>query len=264
MKKNYLSSIFCLFAIHAFAYLPMNSHGKPTELKAVKSKTTFSAECAQSKSQIDLKVNNVRARLQGGGDLWWNLKGYGSYVVPNVPTGTPKVSSIFAAALWMGGVDAGGNIKTACNMYRSLADNDWWPGPLADNATIAPNECANWDKHFEVLKTEIDAFKEAYNKANKDANGKVTDSDFDAKIPKNLKGWPAKGNPFFQVIHGFSFVSTKNYASFYDKNGDNLYNPLHGDYPRLNTKASCDATSQPDQMVFWMFNDAGGVHADLN
>ena len=141
-------------------------------------------DCAVSKSYTDLNVNNVRARLQGGGDLWWDFKN-GTYVVPNVPAGVPPISSIFAGAIWIGGIDAGGNLKTACNMYRGASSNDWWPGPLDDEGEVTPTECNNWDKHFSVYKTEIETFKEAYNNAAKDASGKVTDANFTQKIPKN-------------------------------------------------------------------------------
>ncbi len=263
MKKNSILLFFALLAMEAFAYIPMGSHGKPMDLKSTKKTSTFFQECAQSKSQTDLKVNNVRARLQGGGDLWWDLGNNGVYIVPNVSSGVPKVSSIFAGGIWMGGIDAGGNIKTACTMFRSATDNDWWPGPLDEMGMIEAQECANWDKHFEVYKAEIQAFRDAYNKANKDVDGKVIDVNFETKIPKNIKGWPAKGNPFFQSVHGFSINSNiKSLAYYYDLNADGVYNPLYGDYPALNVHGNC--MEQPDQMVFWIFNDNGGIHTQSN
>ena len=35
--------------------------------------TKVAAGCSPSNSQTDLDVNNVRATIMGGGDMWWNL-----------------------------------------------------------------------------------------------------------------------------------------------------------------------------------------------
>ena len=92
-------------------------------------------DCQQATQQIDLGINNVRARLLNGGDVWWDLDMKGKYIVPNVDpaSGQPEVSSIFAGAVWMGGIDPGGNLKLACQDYRSAGTNDFWPGPLTQD-----------------------------------------------------------------------------------------------------------------------------------
>lgn len=263
MKKSlhfYFLAIALLLFFKSEAYIPTNSNGKPLiqEKNTKKKPNTVLLDCAVSKSYTDLNVNNVRARLQGGGDLWWDFKD-GKYIVPNVPAGMPPISSIFAGAIWMGGIDAGGNLKTACNMYRGTSSNDWWPGPLDNVGQTTPTDCNNWDKHFSVYKTEIETFKEAYNNAAKDANGKVTDANFTQKIPKNLLVWPATGNPFFEKYNGFSLpATTKQMAYFWDNNNDDTYNPFDGDYPAINVGQTL--CTEPDQFVFWIFNDAGGIH----
>ena len=33
---------------------------------------SFRADCIASFSQTDVNINNVRARLRGGGDIWWD------------------------------------------------------------------------------------------------------------------------------------------------------------------------------------------------
>jgi len=43
------------------------------------------------------KINNVRAMLLNGGDVWWDLDN-AQYIVPKVEPGQPEVSSIFAGA----------------------------------------------------------------------------------------------------------------------------------------------------------------------
>ncbi|MFN9712271.1 MAG: DUF1731 domain-containing protein [Planctomycetota bacterium] len=44
-------------------------------------KAQYRDVCANSESQIDQSINNVRARLLGGGDCWWDFND-GRYVVP--------------------------------------------------------------------------------------------------------------------------------------------------------------------------------------
>ena len=105
--------------------------------------TRVASGCNPSNSKTDLDVNNVRATIMGGGDMWWDLDD-AQY---EIPKGGNK-NSLFAGALWIGGVDAGGQLKVAAMTYRQ-SGNDFWPGPLnVDNATISADECIKWDKHF--------------------------------------------------------------------------------------------------------------------
>ncbi|HMX04794.1 MAG TPA: hypothetical protein PKE14_09010, partial [Chitinophagales bacterium] len=75
----------------------------------------LNAGCADATTQIDLDINNVRARLLGAGDFWWDLQNDAKYEIPKVDpsTGVIPVSSSFAGALWIGGIDAGGQLKIA-------------------------------------------------------------------------------------------------------------------------------------------------------
>ena len=58
--------------------------------------------CQPSKAQSDLSINNVRATILGGGDMWWDL----NTARYEVPKGSNK-HSMFAGSLWLGGVDEG-------------------------------------------------------------------------------------------------------------------------------------------------------------
>ncbi len=264
IKNLLLTLLVAMVAVQfSAAYIPVGTHGTPAP-KSGAPKANYREECAQSKSQIDLNVNNVRARLQGGGDIWWDFKD-GLYVVPNVAPGVPRVSSIFAGGIWIGGIDAGNNLKTACTLFRRAADNDWWSGPLDEKGGVEAATCANWDKHFVVNGGEIDAFKTAYDAAPKDAGGRVLDPGFIDQIEQNVKGWPSKGNPYFTEVHGFPMpANVKKFAYFWDRNEDGKYDPLDGDYPAIFVRG-CEKTPQyADQMIFWIFNDAGGVHTQSN
>ena len=119
--------------------------------------TRVAAGCAPSNSKTDLDVNNIRATIMGGGDMWWDL----ADAQYEVPKGGNK-NSMFAGALWIGGVDAGGQLKVAAMTYRQDG-NDFWPGPLnVDNATISADECNKWDKHFKLDRSDVINFVNAF------------------------------------------------------------------------------------------------------
>ncbi|MEO6039483.1 MAG: hypothetical protein ABIQ93_13805, partial [Saprospiraceae bacterium] len=211
--------------------------------------------CANSLSAIDQEINNVRARLLGGGDCWWNLT-EGRYIVPkvDVSSGAKEVSSLFAGSVWIGGKDSGNNLKLACQTYRSNGKNDFWPGPLrdADGATDAAT-CKNWDFHFRVTGADIRKHLRNLAEGNMDPNS----------IPRSLRGWPSQGNQYFSDVWGFDLpFSVQGLAGFYDANDDQVYNPLDGDYPSIEIRG-CPLDRYPDEMIFWIYNDegAGGVHA---
>ena len=205
--------------------------------------------CASSQSQIDQNINNVRARLLGGGDCWWDLDN-GSYIVPKADTllGEKEVSALFAASVWLGGLDPAGNLKLACQTYRTGDRTDFWPGPLDQySGTTTAEVCKNWDQHFRVTSDEIRLHLEH-----------IASGDLDpAHIPAGVKGWPARGNPFFIEKYHFALPNTtQGLASFFDQDGDDEYNPLKGDYPSLEIRG-CPPTRYPDEMIFWIYNDEG-------
>ncbi len=232
--------------------------------KSGRAATNFKAACTTAQAQTDLNINNVRARLLTGGDLWWDRSEAG-YVVPKPAPGQPEVAAIFAAGIWLGGIDFGGNLKLACQEYgNNNGRSDFWPGPLSeDEGTTDAATCNNWDRHFEVKGTEI---LEHLTKWAESQNGQGTYTAAD--IPASIKGWPGRGNPFFEGVHGFALPNnTYNLADFYDQDYDNVYNPLDGDFPYLEYNACIHEQPQyPDQMIFWVYNDEGGgaVHGETN
>ena len=216
------------------------------------------ADCVQGSSRFDMDVNNVRATLLSSGDVWWDLA-QGQYIVPKIQPGTggKAVSSIYAGAVWLGGKDLSGNLKVACQTYRNGTKTDFWPGPLKDaTGTTDAQTCENWDKHFVVYAFEIDSLIKMFRTA------KATNTQIDCGlIPENVKGWPSKGNPNFFDIHRFALPkTTQGLAKFHDEDGDTNYDPCKGDYPIIDVKGCEDITAVPDQMIFWIYNDNGGVH----
>src|SRR4051812_17483710 len=86
---------------------------------------TTAAQCNPATANIDLDINNVRARLMTGGDMWWD-RGTATARY-EVPKGSGK-NSLFAGSVWVGGYDAQNALKVAAQTYRTKG-NDYWPGP---------------------------------------------------------------------------------------------------------------------------------------
>lgn len=219
--------------------------------------------CSPSNAQFDQAINNVRARLSTGGDVWWDwTTGEGKYIVPNVDprSGQPGVSSIFAGSVWLGGYDDFGNLKIAAQTYRNATQVDFWPGPLDDlTGKTSSDTCVLWDRFFNVSGSNIREFKKVYADAERTGNPLRLED-----IPRDILTWPGNDNPYFFEYTGFQLPSTtQGLAGFYDRNSDNVYDPLDGDFPVIEIRG-CPieaGDSPPDEMSFWIYNDAGSVHS---
>ncbi len=251
-----------LFTIYHLTFTIAFARYPDTFKAGIKSKSTevsTRSDCAQGASKLDMEINNVRATLLSSGDVWWDLNIAG-YVVPKVDrtTGALPVSSIFAGAVWLGGLDPAGNLKVAVQTYRDATHTDFWPGPLTQNGTTSSDVCQKWDQHFEVFGSDVDTLLKKFAEARQlNPNNPVIDCN---SIPISIKGWPATGNPYFFEVHRFSLPKdAQGLAKFHDENGDGLYDPCTGDYPTIDIKG-CNIDVHPDHMVFWIYNDNGGVH----
>ncbi|MEI8279041.1 MAG: T9SS type A sorting domain-containing protein [Bacteroidota bacterium] len=202
------------------------------------------ASCQPATQAIDLDINNVRARLMTGGDMWWNIGT--SLAAYEVPKGG-GASSLFAGSCWIGGYDAQGQLKVAAQTYRQDG-NDYWPGPLDGTASIDQATCSQWDKFWKVDRVTINAFRELQR-----TGGNTSGSDYQV-----INEWPATGNqlavgsdnnPLAILTANNATTATIQYAPFVDVNNNGIYDPAGGDYPDING----------DQFVWWVFNDKGNV-----
>src|SRR5215218_2050664 len=64
------------------------------------SQDQLQASCTPASAKTDLDINNVRATIMTGGDMWWDLT-TARYEVPK----DGNAHSIYAGALWIGGLD---------------------------------------------------------------------------------------------------------------------------------------------------------------
>lgn len=250
VKNVALSSMMLLAAVTANA----REHANDKRTITKNSYKNEAGDCTTPAAQFDLDINNVRARLLTGGDMWWNLS-EARYEVPKGDGTGPKLNAIFSGSIWISGYDQGGNLKVAAQRYRATGD-DFWPGPLNASGAVDKATCTKYDRFFNVLGNNIEIAQTAY------LGGNATVAD----IPKDVLAWPAKGNPYLAsdpTLLGETYVINDNLAPFKDVDGDGLYNPINGDYPYIPCRNG-DAEAYGDQMVFWVLNDVGNIHTESN
>lgn len=238
-------------------------------------------DCAPATAAVDMDVNNVRARLRVGGDLWWDGQGTGRFIVPKPAAGGKEVSAIFAGGVWLGGQDQAGNLKVAITQYPRGNTTDFWPGPLFEETLIDEDSgeviqqrgettadiCSDWDRFFELDGDNVRKHISAYD--NSDGDLDVDD------IPADVLYWPGRGNPFWNSPDNIHFVGSgpfdlpdQNLGAFWDEpdGKPGIYDPTEGDFPIINIR-NCEPQVRlhakelvPDEMIFWAYNDNGNTH----
>jgi hypothetical protein len=240
MKRHIISALF-VFSLAGLSHAKeiANVH----RIAAPNTNRTM-AGCEASKSSADLDVNNVRTRIWINGDMWWDLSGTAIYEIPR----NSKKNSMFAGAIWIGGKDAGGNLKIAAQTYRQ-SGSDFWPGAIDTNTvTISPEACLKADHHFKITFAEVSEFHQKYQ----------IEGDVNYPIPQVIKDWPGNGN--------LQYGQTQTLAPYYDRSGDGVYDYNDGDYPKYRLDPSFDPCDKNlllgDQTIWWVFNDVGNIHGE--
>ena len=229
------------------------------------------AGCTPSSAFEWLDINNVRTRVNAGGDMWWDLPGgTGSkYFIP----ASGSATSLFAGSLWIAGVDINDQLKCAAVRFRQgpnlQGGNDFWTGPLTvdGRASIEDATCARWDKLFKITRAEVDEFL---------ANRSNPRPDY--QVPSIIEKWPA--HPMDGDPEGIAYYL----APFYDADGSGKYEPENGDYPyydldnelchtkvptmeeevhgTMHGSILADQVLKGDQTLWWIFNDKGASHTE--
>lgn len=220
------------------------------------------AGCDPATATIELDINNVRARLMTGGDMWWN-QGTGNAAY-EIPKGTKK-NSLFAGSVWVGGFTADKQLKVCAQTYRSQG-NDYWPGPLYANPTGAYTTdkatCSDWDRFWKVDRATINKFRQLVR-----TGGNTQTAEFDV-----IWQWPAQGNGVGGNMNANSYkratgtsglplsMEDREYAPFVNNPNDPgnntlIYEPERGDFPGDPTIGDLLG----DQYIWWVFNDRGNT-----
>ncbi len=208
----------------------------------------ISTLCENPTAYTTIHANNVKAGLLNAGDLFWDFND--AQFLPNPTPAGPNPATIFAAGLWLSGLDPSGNLKLAAATYRSAGSTDYWAGPLNSEGFTYELTCSKWDRFFMIRDIEVKTFLEKLPIWVSDPNAAV------AQHP-SIMGWPATGNPFFFDVWGFNLpITSEDLAPFHDLNNDGQYNPLKGDYPVV--KLASGAEFVPAEFVWCVFNDEGG------
>ncbi|MDA3819504.1 MAG: hypothetical protein PF590_03425, partial [Candidatus Delongbacteria bacterium] len=223
------------------------------------------ANCEPPKSSAYLDINNVRAKILGGSDMWWDLQGAPEYEVPK-GNGTHP---FFAGALWVGGKDANDQLHVMAHRYR-LVGVSAYPGPLItennDAGTTNAEVCYAHDQLYKINREQVETFRKWYDcKQNPECN---TEAHFPAyAIPDEILNWPAHG-----PAGGYAYYL----APFWDANNDGVYNPYDGDFPYfefphdgITDNPDCidveglEPKLYGDQAIWQVFNDSGNDDGDL-
>ena len=255
MKKlNILIALLCSGTM-AFAHIG----DKGGSRGGSKPNGSLAANCSPATSSTELDINNTRALIQTGGDMWWDFT-RAQYEIPKNSGHT----ALFAGSLWLGGRDISGQLKVAAQMFRA-SGQDFWTGPLSlIDAEIDPATCVEYDRHFPTTRAEVAEFVGWFEAGIDDAaNGtsKQADQYPGYSIPANILDYPAKGRAFPP------YNEADDLAPFVDRNGDGDYDPTQGDYPAYDLNNSSDCKERivnlfGDQNLWWVFNDKGNVHTE--
>ena len=252
---------------------------KPSSKKAaVQSKA---AVCKRAQSTAELNVNNVRALINGYGNMWYDGS-ITQYHVPKDGTSTP----LYCAALWIGGTDVNDQLRLAALRFGSEGD-DYWPGPLTIDGTadVTVEVCNYYDRHFKITQAEVENFRQMFDYSQ---HPPVPNEKYhEDQVSQVIKEWPAHGG----------FPNQSHYlAPFFDADGDGEYHYQNGDYPyydfdnelcprTLKAKLQPGETYVPfktmeyslgivsggllsdqvlkgDQTIWWVFNDMGNSHTE--
>ncbi|PKP22751.1 MAG: hypothetical protein CVU05_02515 [Bacteroidetes bacterium HGW-Bacteroidetes-21] len=183
-----------------------------------------------------LDINQVKAGFGNRGSFFWDLAGSPKY---EVPKGSGK-HSLFCGGLWIGGLDANDHIHFSGATFQQDG-YDYFPGPLKTSSGSGYTDttaCLPYNRIWKINKTEIDNFRQWF------ADGSLGTGNH--IIPEVIANWPAHGDD----LSGYDYYL----APFVDTDSNGVYEPAHGDYPKI----------RGNQMLWWVFNDKLAPHGEFD
>lgn len=186
----------------------------------------YSLENIMERNENRIDANNVDAPVSPRAGAWF----FNQTADYKVPKGTDK-TSYFCYSFWMGGRDEQDSLHVMAERFNQIG-NDSWPGPLSIvDASVDANTVFQWDRTFKITRQEVLDFL-----ANYQSPGYV--------IPQRILEWPAHGD----TTKGQAWLL----APFTDVDGDNHYDPTHGDHPDF----------PGDMAQYVIFNDNYAPHTE--
>lgn len=282
-----MNNLFSKLVLVAFLFAALSGTAFAEDCKVCKKSgshkaavQTKAAVCKRAQSTAELNVNNVRALINGYGNMWYD----GSVAQYHLPKNS-NTCPLYCAALWIGGTDVNDQLRIAALRFGSEGD-DYWPGPLTlTGASVDLPVCNAFDKHFNITKTEVLAFIAMFDY---DENGATPNETFSPDaISSTIKNWPASGinanqspylAPYFDANHDGAYNWEDGDYPYYDFNNDLCPRTLKAQWGRdytshvattLETEAGIvsggllsDQVLKGDQTIWWVFNDMGNVHTE--
>ncbi|MEO1258169.1 MAG: T9SS type A sorting domain-containing protein [Bacteroidota bacterium] len=186
-------------------------------------------------AKVYMETNNIKALINANGLLFYDYEKGGQFL----PDSTSR-SPIKAAGIWLGGVDPGGNLKLAAQLYNEDGKQDFVPG-------FSSNVPGEWNQIWRTSKVDILAHLTDY----------YQDFEIDDTL-SSIFGWPAYGNKYFKEYHGFELPELPDQlAAFWDEDHSGTYDPDKGEFP-LVSNGRCDGAfffNIPDEIYWHVFHD---------
>ncbi len=182
-----------------------------------------------------IDIGNIKAMVQVHGELWPDE----DHRFCEFPKGSNKRIGT-AAGLWISGYDAGNTQHISAAIFRGIGV-DFWPGPLDNSGNTTTATMDNWAKIWKINRADIDQY---LSQTTHTVNN----------TPEVILHWPAKGNQYAMGANSTPLSITEDMAPFTDMNGNDVYEPLAGDFPSI----------KGDQMLWWVINDNGPTHTSTD
>lgn len=163
---------------------------------------SFVSTNAQTIAGDYLDINNVKARVNSDGSLFWDFVS-GQF---EAPKGSNR-HTIYYGDIWVGGYDSGGILKTAIS--------EFWPGPLTALGTTDSTTIYNFNKVWKINQCDINTYLNWFN------GGQIGTNPTDSIAMSTILNWPTL-NPTGGPL-----------APYIDANLNGVYDPYTGDSPQI-------------------------------
>jgi hypothetical protein len=211
LTENVMKKLYMLYFLVATAFL-------------LQSGSSY-AQSVLEQGIDSLFINNINAVFQARGNHFFTDEP--AFEVPKFSGKT----TIFLNTFWIGGITGDSTLYMAAERYGqgpyigpAFTKFDFQVGPVMDSSAYSPYQDSVWNRIWNLKKSEIEYHKAHWNEAGYQP------------IP-DILDWPGNGN----VAAGQAQIL----APFFDRNGDQEYNAMDGDYPLI----------KGDQSLFFIFND---------
>ncbi len=196
---------------------------------------------------IDIHDNRVLARMYNRGGMFYEPWYKNIFHVPF--RGDSSSFGIYTSNLLISSRNDTGHVRLAGLAYS----HSFQPGPLPNPVLPASEEMKqDFNKIWTASEAIILDHLSDYNE-----DGKVD-------VRRNeIYAWPGKANPHFKSYNGFDLPSpAMELAPFYDKDGNDIYDPDHGDYPHPRQVAAGKGVAGIYYTVF--HHDAPGFRVEVH